>query len=143
MANRRSQIVDALVDLVKTNFNGVNYDTDLYGNVSKRQIFWDEVPDWPYICIYAGGETREYLPGGFKWAFLTVNMRIYVNDEDAKTELENIFQDLEALLDSNNDLTVDSNDLTTDIRIISIEDDEGLLNPYGVGEMTLEIRYEV
>lgn len=144
MANKRQQIISALVDLFKSNLNGQSpYITNIYENVKGKQIFWDEVNDYPSICLYAGGETREYHPGNFKWAFLTVNIRIYVEDEDAHDRLEEIFDDIEAILDNNNDLTVDGNDLSTDLRILSIADDEGLLNPLGVGEMTLEVRYEV
>lgn len=144
MANTRTQIISGLVDLFKVNLTGESpYVTNVYENVKGRQIFWDEVTDYPSICIYAGGESREYLPGDFKWAFLTVNIRIYVQDEYAKDRLEEVFDDIEAILDSNNDLTVDGNDLSTDIRILSLSDDEGLLNPLGVGEITLEVRYEV
>ena len=144
MTNTRQQIVSALVELFKTNLTGESpYITNVYDNVKGKQVFWDEVTDYPSICIYSGGESREYLPGGFKWAFLTVNIRIYVQDEDSKDRLEEVFQDVEAILDDNNDLTVDGKDLSTDIRILSLSDDEGLLNPLGVGEITLEIRYEV
>lgn len=144
MANKRVQIIDALVDLFKTNLNGNSpYTTDITDNVKSKQVFWDEINDYPSICIYSGGETREYLPGGFKWSFLTVNIRIYVQDEDAKDRLEEIFSDIEAILDGNNILVVDGNDLSTDVRILSLSDDEGLLNPLGVGEIILEVRYEV
>ena len=144
MTNRRSQIIEALVDLFKTNLNGNSpYVTNVYDNVKGKLIFWDEVTDYPLVCLYAGGETREYLPGNFKWSFLTVNIRIYVNDEDSDDRLEEIFEDIEAILDNNNDLTVDGNDLSTDVRILSLADDEGLLAPLGVGEITLEVRYEV
>ena len=144
MANKRRQIVNALADLIKTNLTGNSpYLTDIYENVEARQVFWDEIKDWPFICIYSGQEVREYLPGDFKWAFLTVNMRIHVNQENAEEALEDIFQDLEYLLDNNNDLTVAGNDLSTDIRILSLSTDEGLLDPLGVGEITLEVRYEV
>ena len=144
MANKRTQIISGLVDLFKVNLTGESpYITNVYENVKGKQVFWDEVTDYPSICMYAGGESREYLPGDFKWAFLTVNIRIYVQDEDAKDRLEEIFDDIEAILDSNNDLTVDGNDLSTDIRILSLSDDEGLLNPLGVGEIVLEVRYEV
>lgn len=144
MANTRQQIVTAITDLFNTNLTGTSpIVTDIYENAKSRQIFWDEVTDYPTVCVYPGGETREYLPGGFKWAFLTVNIRIYVNDEDAKDRIEEIFDDIEYVLDSNNDLTVEGNDLSTDIRILSLSDDEGLLNPLGVGEITLEVRYEV
>ena len=144
MANKRQQIVSALVDIIKVNLTGNSpYVTNLFDNVKGKQIFWDEVNDYPYICVYAGSEIREYLPGDFKWAFLTVNIRIYVNHEDAKDRLEEIFDDLENLIDDNNNLTIQGNDLCTDIRILSISDDEGVFNPLGVGEMTLEVRYPI
>jgi hypothetical protein len=144
VANKRTQIISGLVELFKVNLTGESpYITNVFENVKGKQVFWDEVTDYPSICIYAGGESREYLPGDFKWAFLTINIRIYVQDEDAKDRLEEVFEDIEAILDSNNDLTVDGNDLSTDIRILSLSDDEGLLNPLGVGEITLEVRYEV
>lgn len=144
MANRRTQIVDALVTLFKDNLNGNSpYTTNVFDNVKGRQVFWDEVTDYPTICVYAGEETREYLPGDFKWGFLTINIRIYVDDENSKDRVEEAFDDIEVLLDANNNLVVNNTELCTDIRILSLEDDEGVLNPLGVGEITLEIRYGV
>jgi len=144
VANKRQQIIMALVNLFKDNLTGNSpYITNVFENVKGKQVFWDEIDDYPSICIYASGEIREYLPGNFKWAFLTVNIMIYINDENAHDRLEEVFDDIEAILDNNNDLTVNGNDLSTDIRILSLSDDEGLLNPLGVGEITLEVRYEV
>lgn len=144
MANRRTRIVNQIVELFKTNLNGNSpYVTNAFDNVKALQVFWDEVTDYPTICVYPGTETRQYLPGDFKWAFLTVNIRVFVDDEFAKDRLEEAFDDIEAIIDGNNDLFVGGNDLSTDIRLLSISDDEGLLNPLGVGEITLEVRYEV
>ena len=142
MANRRQQIVAQIASLISSNLTGESpYVTNLYGNVKPKQIFWDEVNDYPTVCVYSGQESREYLPGDFKWSFLTVNIRIYVNSEDAKEDIEQIFDDIEGVLDNNNTLTLEGNDLCTDIRILSLADDEGLLAPLGVGEMALEVRY--
>jgi len=142
--NRRQQIINEITSLLNTNLTGVSpYTANIFDNAKNKQIFWDEVNDYPTICVYSGGETREYLPGDFKWSFLTVNIRIYVQDEDSKERLEETFEDIEFVLDNNNTLTLNGNDLCTDIRILSISDDEGLLNPLGVGEMTLEVRYGV
>lgn len=144
MANRRTQIVEALVDLFKTHLNGESpYTTNVFENVKARQIFWDEVTDYPSICVYAGTETREYHPGGFKWGFLEINIRIYVDDEDAKDRIEEVFDDIEHILDANNTLVVSGTELCTDIRILSLADDEGVLNPLGVGEILLETRYPI
>lgn len=144
MANKRTQIVEEIVRLFKTNMNGSSpFVSNVFDNVKSRQIFWDEVTDYPLICVYPGAETREYLPGSFKWGFLGINIRIYVNDEDAKDRIEEIFDDIEVIIDSNLNLTVAGNNLSEDIRLLSLADDEGLLNPLGVGEVTLEVRYEV
>jgi len=144
VANRRQQIVTALVDLFRINLNGESpYVTNIYENVKGKVVFWDEVNDYPSICIYSGDETREYLPGDFKWSFLTVNIRIYVEDEESKDKLEEAFNDIETILDNNNTLVVDGTELCTDIRILSLVDDEGLLSPLGVGEITLEVRYPI
>ena len=143
-SNRRSRIITAIVELLKTNLTGQNpYETNLYGNVFGKQIFWDEVTDYPTVCVYSGPETREYQASDFKWGFLTVYMRIYVNDEDSKNILEIAFEDIENLIEDNNNLLYETIDLSTDIRLLSISDDEGLLNPLGVGELTFEVRYEV
>ena len=143
MANKRTQIIDEIVRLFKVNLNGTSpYITNIFDNAKNRQVFWDEVTDFPTICVYPGAEIREYLPGDFKWAFLTVNIRIYVKDEDAKERLEEIFDDIEDVIDNNNNLVVSGNNLSVEIRLLSITDDEGLLNPLGVGEITLEVRYE-
>jgi hypothetical protein len=144
VANRRSQIINQLVELLKNNLTGDSpYLTNLYENVSSKLVFWDEVNDYPSVSVYAGPETREYQASDFKWAFLTVNMRIYVEDEDSKDILEQAFEDIENLIDNNNNLVVNGSDLSTDIRLLSISDDEGLFAPLGVGELTFEVRYEV
>jgi hypothetical protein len=143
MANNRTQIVKEITRLLSVNLDGDTYTTNIFENAKDRQAFWDEVEDYPSVCVYPGTETREYLPGDFKWAFLTVNIRIFVDSENSKEELEQAFDDIEDIIDSNNNLTVAGNDLSTDLRLLSISDDEGLLSPLGVGEIVLEIRYEV
>jgi hypothetical protein len=54
-----------------------------------------------------------------------------------------LIEDLERCIDANRVLQydVDNNLETTEILIQSITTDEGLLAPYGVGEINLEVRY--
>lgn len=140
----RGAIVDALVTKLKGIDGTGSFNIDLNNNVTNKLIFWDEVNDFPYISVTAGNEIREYLPGdSFKWGFLGVTIRAYVHDEDPVNELEKVFVDVETIIDDNNQLTYDTSKTTQEVRIQSITSDEGLLSPYGVGEITLEVRYQV
>jgi hypothetical protein len=139
----RSRILNKLVELLKDIDGTGNYRSNLFGNVYNRLKFWDEVDDYPSIYLNIGPESREYLPGGFKWAYLTINIRIYVNDEESETRLEEIFEDIETIIDANGKLEYDTNSFTEDVRILSIATDEGLLNPIGVGEVTLQVMYDL
>ena len=142
---RRLAIVEALVEKLK-DINGTgNYRTNLFLNASPRLKFWDEVEQFPAVHLNAGSETREYQAGGYKDRFLSVSVRCYVNEEDAVNALESLLEDVETVIEENSRLSyIDKNgtlQYTQQITIISIDTDEGVLEPYGVGEMQLEVRY--
>ena len=142
----RSAIVESLVTLIKTIDGKDTFNLDLYDNVLGKLVFWDEINDYPTVCVSAGQEQREYLPGGFKWGYLGVSIKIYVqSDEQPLNELEAVLEDIEGLLDANNHLEYDSvgPKNITDIRVVSIVTDEGLLAPDGVGELNIVVQYEV
>ena len=139
----RSKIIDALVTHIKLIDGTVPYESNVFTNVFNKLKFWDEVEDYPSVYLNAGPETREYMPGGFKWGYLTVTIRIYVNDEEPEAELEKVFTDIEYVIDNNGNLDYDSGKKTEDINIMSIHTDEGLLAPIGVGEITLRIMYDL
>lgn len=141
--SQRSKIVKALVTKLK-NINGVSpYVSNLYNkNVLDKLRFWDEVNDFPFICVVAGNETREYHPGNFKWGFLNIALKLYVRGEDSQDLLEKLISDVERIIDLNENLVIDGG-TTTEILINSIVTDEGLLAPYGVGEINILVRYQV
>jgi hypothetical protein len=139
----RSAIVNALIAKIKQIDGGGSWHVDLADNVTNKLIFWDEVNDFPYVSIVAGNEVREYLPGGFKWGMLGINIRMYVYGEEPLDELEKVLYDIETQIDANNVLTYDTGKQTEQMTILSIATDEGLLAPYGVGEVTLEVRYQI
>ena len=139
----RSLITDALIVELK-NINGVSpYTTKLYENVHKGIEFWDSVNDYPAVYVSPGHETREYLPGGFKWGFLSITMRLFVKEDDPQARLEKIIEDVEYVIDNNLCLTYETGKTTQDIRVISIMTDEGLLDPFGAGEIVIQVRYDL
>ena len=142
---RRQGIVNALVTKLKQIDGSGNYHINLGEQVSPRLKFWDEVEEFPAIHINAGRETREYLTAGVKNRFLIVTLRCYVNEEDAVDALDALLEDVETVLEDSSNMTyTDKLGVTQSIQqitIFSIETDEGVLEPLGVGEITIEVRY--
>lgn len=142
---RRQAIVNALVDKLKGIDGNGEYLTNLFNNVHPRLKFWDEIEEFPAVHLNAGSETREYQGGGYKDRFMSVTLRCYVTSEDAVEDLDKLLEDVEVVLEDNSRLEyIDrkgATQYTHQITIISIDTDEGVLEPYGVGEMTIEVRY--
>lgn len=142
---RRSGIVTALADKLK-DINGAGaFLTDINENVSPRLKFWDEVEEFPAIHLNAGSETREYQSGGYKDRFLSITVRCYVQDEDSVLALDGLLEDVETVLEDNSRLEYkdrnNATQYTQQITIVSVDTDEGVLEPLGVGEMQIEVRY--
>ena len=143
--SRRIAIVDALVEKLEEIDGSGNYRTDLNGNVSRRLKFWDEVDEFPTIHVSAGSETREYLGAQNKTRFMNITLRCYVNDENSVEALEGLMEDVETVLDTHSRLRyVDRKydfQYTQLITVLSLDTDEGALEPLGVGEIVCEVRY--
>jgi len=143
--SKRTKIVKALAEKFKEIDGTGPYRTNLYGNAYSKLKFWDEVEDFPCVYMSPGTETREYHPAGFSWAFLNISVKCYVRSEDeAQDQLEVLLEDLEKCVENNRTLVYDQDYglETTEILIQSITTDEGLLVPYGVGEINLQVRYD-
>ena len=142
---RRLGIVNGLVDKLKTINGAGQFLTDLNENVSPRLKFWDEVEEFPAVHLNAGSETREYQGGGYKDRFLSVTLRCYVQDEDSVLALDELLEDVETCLEDNSRLQYQDRfnveRFGQQITIISIDTDEGALEPLGVGEVVIEVRY--
>ena len=144
--SKRTQILQALAESFKTIDGNTPYTTNLQNQSFAKLKFWDEVNDFPAVYLSPSSETREYLPGDFKWGFLRVCVKVYCKDEElAQEQLENLLSDLEICIDRNRRLVYDTtnNHETTEILIDSITTDEGLLTPYAVGEIYLQVRYQI
>jgi hypothetical protein len=142
---RRMGIVEALAKELR-NINGAfPYESDLEGRVEPRLKFWDEVQEFPSIHLNAGSETRDYQGGGYKDRYMNLTIRCYVNQEDAVSALEGLLEDVETVLETSSRLAykdrTGATQTTQLITIISIDTDEGVLEPLGVGEVICEVRY--
>lgn len=143
--SRRTSITKAIAEKLREINGQQPYATNLYQNSYAKLKFWDEVNDFPCVYATAGSEQREYLPGEFKWGFLGVSLKVYCKGEDSQEQLELLLADIEQCLDNNRNIVYDSTNGydTTEILIQSITTDEGLLQPYAIGEINLQVRYAI
>jgi hypothetical protein len=144
--SKRISIVKALAERFKTIDGTSPYNTNLQGLCFPKLKFWDEVNDFPSVYLSTGTEMRDYLPGDFAWGMLRVCVKVYCKGEDtAQDQLELLLEDLERCIDTSRQLIYDTTNgyTTTEILIDSITTDEGLLNPYAVGEINLQVRYQI
>lgn len=142
--SKRNSITKALAEKLKTIDGTAPYTSNLYDNSYAKLKFWDEIQDFPAVYLVPGTEIREYHPAVFTWCYLNIAVKVYVKDQDdPQFELETLLHDLETCINDNRVLVYDqANSLeTTEILIQSIMTDEGLLVPYGVGEINLQVRY--
>ena len=142
--SRRAAITKALSDKL-SEIDGRGVFHTAVAEVSPRLKFWDEVEEFPAIHLNAGSERREYQGGGYKDRFLNVTVRCYVNEENSVEALDELIEDVETVLEDNSRFSYRDRfgieKFTQQLTIISIDTDEGVLDPLGVGEILLEVRY--
>jgi hypothetical protein len=142
--SKRQSIVIALSEKFKEIDGTGKYNLNIFQNSYPKLKFWDEVQDFPSVYVSAGTGYREYLPSDFIWQYLNVSIKLYTRGEDdCLTQLEQLIEDVATCIDANRVLVFDKekNLATTEILIQSIITDEGLLRPYGVGEINALVRY--
>ena len=147
--NRRSEIVDNILipELKKidggtsTFDSSYTYNTNLFNNVFRGVKFLDEVNDFPAIHLAAGTEIRDFESLSLTVATLDVTIRAYVYGEDNSQRLaDDLIQDIEHVIYSLGD---NPDKGVQDIIIDSITVDEGLVEPYGLAEVILQIAYRL
>ena len=146
--NRRSEIVDFLITELKNIDGGVSnynaaytFNVNLFDNVYRGVKFLDEVNDFPAIYLAAGAENREFESLSLTVATLDVTIRAYVYGEDNSQSLaDDLLEDIEHVIYSLEDSPTKG---IQDITIESITVDEGLVEPYGLAEVNLQITYRL
>lgn len=143
-SSRRAAITKALSEkLAEIDGRGIFHTA--VAEVSPRLKFWDEVEEFPAIHLNAGSERREYQAGGYKDRYVNITVRCYVNEEDSVEALDELLEDVETVLEDSSRLRYYDRfgieQFTQQISIISIDTDEGVLDPLGVAEILIEVRY--
>ena len=144
-STRRYAVVNALVEKIKQ-INGTgSYTSNLNSNVFNKLKFYDDVSDFPCVCVTAGTETRQYQAGGYRDRFLDMRLMVFVREDNPLEVCEAILEDIETVIEENGRLEytdrTGATQTTHDITILSISTDEGTLDPISIGEMTIRVHY--
>jgi hypothetical protein len=142
--SRRISIVEALAGKLALIDGTGSYRTTV-SSVEPKLKFWDEINEFPAVHCSAGSESRVYQGGGYKDRFLNVTVRCYVKQENATRALEALLEDVETVIEDNSRLaytdSLGATQYTQQMTILSLDTDEGVLEPLGVGEIVIEVRY--
>lgn len=146
--NRRTEIVDLLIEELKkingepSTFNASYiYNNNLFNNVYRGVKFLDEVNDFPALYLAAGTEIRNFESLSLTVATLDVTIRAYVYGEDNSQSLaDDLLEDIEHVVYSIGD---NPDKGIQDITIESITVDEGLVEPYGLAEVSIQVTYRL
>ena len=144
--SRRRDIANFLVGELKKIDGGVStfdssytYQVNLFDNVFRRLKFLDEINDFPSVYLQAGTENRIYDSKGLTTSTLDIMLRVYVHTETAVEELESTMQDIEFVI-----YNMDTEKYgMMDVQVSTMSTDEGLLDPYGIGEVGVTVQYDV
>lgn len=144
---RRKEIANFLVEkfnLINGTFSNFNsnykYKSNIVNKVFRRIKFIDEINAFPSAYIQISEETRIYNTDEFVEAELPVVIRVYVKSGSPTVDLENIAQDIEHVIYS---LPNELNIGITDITIDDITNDNGVIAPFGIGEVFLTVFYQL
>ena len=137
MATRRKEIIDGFVTEL-----GQTPDVDA-SNIFKRFKFLDELNDFPSVCFVAGAERRDQLGANRRLGTIDVALRGYVFDENNVDKAEILAQNVESKVDSFSANVAARANGVSDARVVSFRTDEGLLQPYGVADLEIQILYDV
>jgi hypothetical protein len=140
----RNYIKDKLAAIdggISTYLSSYMYTSNLSGNAYNGIKFLDEIDDFPSLYIQADNEFRIYDSYNLTHAELPLVIRFYIQDEDSITAVNNLAQDIEHVL--YNLSSTPTNLGILDITITEISTDEGMLSPLGLGEIFIEVSYQL
>jgi len=146
MSNQRRNIINHILTnlkLIDGSISSLNsnytFQNNAFNNVFRKVKFLDEVNDFPSIFFQVGEEVRVYNTSGNTTGLIPLTLRIYVNDEESSGSLDSLIQDIEHVIYNLDTGVYNIRDMT----ISSVDTDEGLVKPYGIGEIEILIEYEL
>jgi len=146
MSNRRLIVNAVTKNLQKIDGRTSPYDpsyefyTDIHNNAYRGLRYIDEINDFPSLYLTSGLEQRVYQSKGLTESVVSLTIRCYVYGEEPQQQLSNLIKDIEHVIYN---MSLDVELQVQDISVKEILTDSGLLEPYGMAEIFLNMRFEI
>jgi hypothetical protein len=120
-----SRIVDDLIIYLRNSLGISGY---------RGLRFLHEINDFPSFYVHGGRREYAHIGGGQKLIILRADIRIY-NYSDDINDIETLLRRVETSVQNY------FYEEAEEFRIVEVSTDEGLLQPYGLADLKLEILY--
>ena len=102
----------------------------------------DEINDFPYITFTPSSESRQHYGANLRWGTTLIQLRGYTYDTstDAMTAAETLSNNIEQIVDAFRAAHPTLN--VVQMRVLSITTDEGVMEPYGIADLSIQLTYE-
>lgn len=120
------------------NYNG----SSLPPNAVARGFKWlDNINEFPYITYNVQDSSLVHISNNIRYYAMELALRAYVRGESSQALLDDILADLESRILSFRESCNPSLQVI-ESRIVEVNSDEGLMDPYGVTDMRIRITYQ-
>jgi hypothetical protein len=124
---KKSEILNLLVSTLEASTGA---------RVYRRLKFLDQVNDFPTICLDASPVDRSHEEFTVLRDTIDIDLRAYIHSENVISACDNLIHTIEIGLMNLVDTKIEM------IRVMSIDTDEGLFEPYGVITMRVRLQYD-
>lgn len=124
-------------------FSPYTYKINLSNNVFSKLVFLDEINDFPTIMLYQDNiEQRQYNETGNVLGSVSLRLRAYVYQDEGYKQIDDLIEDMQYAINSFK-YTIYDNANLYDVRITQVSTDEGLMDPYGLAEISFTLVYKL
>lgn len=125
---------------VSTLDSSYTYNHNLFNNVYRQLKFIDEINDFPSLYMSVGTEFRDFQTKDFTRCNFQIIIRGYIKSDSTLVHEETLINDVEHVIYN---MPQNPGIGLIEVVIDEISSTNGLLEPYGIIEITLNVLYEL
>lgn len=142
LENHLKGINGGISDIASCPFSPYTYNINLSNNVFGKLMFLQQINDFPSLSIWSSQPEIRKASGMEVFGSIPTNLRVSLYGETSSSQTDHIIEDLQYALNSFK-YTQENDPSLVDLRITEVSCDEGLLDPYGIVEVSFIVVYKL